>query len=242
MRRDRGGARLLLQPPEPPPALASVAVRDRHPPVAAEGPLGDLDPGRRLAPLVLGDVDEPDHAVDGIGVESARRRSRRGRGPPRRSRGGSCRAASYGGSESSSRWSGRSSADGGRSRIAAGMLAPARSSAPARKTSVFSQSLITREPAGRVAVERRVADRHLATCCRSSARASRTCSTAPSAGCRGSGPGCSPRSGRPARPAKTSAEDLGVGGHTGGDRQLECSRCRGSPPAGGRRPASPSDE
>ena len=43
---------------------APVAVGDRHAPVAAERARGDLDPGRRLAALVLGEVDEADRAVD----------------------------------------------------------------------------------------------------------------------------------------------------------------------------------
>ena len=45
-------------------ALAAVAVGDRHAPVAAERARGDLDPRRRLAALVLGEVDEADRAVD----------------------------------------------------------------------------------------------------------------------------------------------------------------------------------
>ena len=44
--------------------LSRRSVRDRHAAVAAEGAAGDLDAGRRLAALVLGAVDERDHAVD----------------------------------------------------------------------------------------------------------------------------------------------------------------------------------
>ena len=43
--------------------LASVAIGDRHAPITAEGARGDLDPGRRLAALVLGAIDELDRAV-----------------------------------------------------------------------------------------------------------------------------------------------------------------------------------
>ena len=49
-----------------------VAVRDRHPAVAAERLAGDLDAGRLLAALVLGQVDEPDDAVDVLGRQAAR--------------------------------------------------------------------------------------------------------------------------------------------------------------------------
>ena len=49
--------------------LAAPAVRDRRPPVAAEGPWPELDAGGGLAPLVLGPVDEHEHALDDLGVE-----------------------------------------------------------------------------------------------------------------------------------------------------------------------------
>src|SRR5437588_803296 len=42
--------------------IGGVAVRERHPAIAAEGSRSDLDAGRRLAPLVLGAVDEVDDA------------------------------------------------------------------------------------------------------------------------------------------------------------------------------------
>ena len=51
-----------------------------------------------------------------------------------------------------------------------------------------------REAAGHVAVQRAVAGRHLALVAGGQHDASRTCSTAPSAACRGCAPGCSPRS------------------------------------------------
>src|ERR1700730_10607209 len=43
---------------------ASIAVRDRHAPVAAEGAFGDLDAGGRLSALVLGEIDQADRALD----------------------------------------------------------------------------------------------------------------------------------------------------------------------------------
>ena len=49
-----------------PTYLAAKLVRDRQAPVAAERLRADLDPGRRLAALVLGAVDEPDHLVDDL--------------------------------------------------------------------------------------------------------------------------------------------------------------------------------
>ena len=50
---------------------AAVAVRDRHPPVAAERLRRDLDPRRLLAALVLGQVDEADDAVDVLRGQAA---------------------------------------------------------------------------------------------------------------------------------------------------------------------------
>ena len=47
-------------------SAASVGVRDRHPPVAAERARRDLDPGRRLAALVLGPVDQREHPLHGL--------------------------------------------------------------------------------------------------------------------------------------------------------------------------------
>ena len=64
------------------------------------------------------------------------------------------------------------------------------------------------QTAAHVAVERAIARRPVRSCCRWSAAASRTCSTAPSASRRAGGPGCFPRScprrGR-RRPASTAA-------------------------------------
>jgi len=51
------------------PQLAAPAVRDRGPPVAAEGAWAELDARGRLAPLVLGPVDEHQHALDDLGIE-----------------------------------------------------------------------------------------------------------------------------------------------------------------------------
>src|ERR1700733_11426430 len=48
-------------------ARSSVTVRDRHAPVAAEGASGDLDPGGRLAALVLGEIHEANRAVHLLG-------------------------------------------------------------------------------------------------------------------------------------------------------------------------------
>ena len=64
------------------------------------------------------------------------------------------------------------------------------------------------------------------SCCRWSARSRRTCSTAPSASCRGCAPGCSPRSRR--RPARGTAARARRG------------RRRTVPRSGSRRSATPS--
>ena len=50
-----------------PRAPRPVGVGDRHPPVAPERARRDLDAGRRLAALVLGAVDEREHALDRVG-------------------------------------------------------------------------------------------------------------------------------------------------------------------------------
>ena len=50
---------------------AAVAVGDRQPPVAAEGARRDADPGRGLAALVLGAIDERDHPLDLLGRQPA---------------------------------------------------------------------------------------------------------------------------------------------------------------------------
>ena len=102
--------------------------------------------------------------------------------------------------------SGRSSADGALVRIASGMSGP-RVIPPARNAvhHHLRQVRDHRQAAVHVAVQRAVPDRHLATCCRWSAAATRTCSTAPSAGCRGCATGCSPRSRPVASPRNASA-------------------------------------
>ena len=58
---------------------AAVAVRDRRPPVAAEGLRPQLHAGRRLAPLVLGAVDERDGTLDHLGGRTPARSSSRER-------------------------------------------------------------------------------------------------------------------------------------------------------------------
>ena len=76
-------------------ASLAVAARDRHPPVAAEGAARDLDAGRLLTALVLGEVDEADDPVDVVlgrrpraiscvAAQVAARRSPRGSGRARR--------------------------------------------------------------------------------------------------------------------------------------------------------------
>ena len=66
-----------------PASAAAVRVRDRHPPVAAERARRDLDPRRRLAALVLGPVDEREHALDRLARAARRARAARGPRPPR---------------------------------------------------------------------------------------------------------------------------------------------------------------
>ena len=58
---------------------AAPAVRDRHPPVAAEGLRAELHAGRRLAALVLGPVDQRERALDDVRVEAVRDSSSRER-------------------------------------------------------------------------------------------------------------------------------------------------------------------
>src|SRR5208282_5984436 len=48
----------------------AVVVGDRHAPILAERLAGDPDPGRHLAALVLGPVDQADHPGDRIGIEA----------------------------------------------------------------------------------------------------------------------------------------------------------------------------
>src|SRR5215212_10546649 len=51
-----------------PDASSAVSIRDRHPPIPPERLRRDLYPRRVLASLVLGQVDEAQHAVDVAGV------------------------------------------------------------------------------------------------------------------------------------------------------------------------------
>ena len=44
-----------------------IQIADPHAPIPAERARGDLDPRRRLAALVLGEVDEADRAVHLLG-------------------------------------------------------------------------------------------------------------------------------------------------------------------------------
>ena len=120
--------------------LVAPPVRDRRPPVAAERLRAQLHPGRRLAALVLGAVDHRAAPARRRRDRSRRRAAPRASGRARRRPRARGRAAAYGGSESSSRWSGRSSALGARSMIEAGISSrPARSFRwrARRKTSVL---------------------------------------------------------------------------------------------------------
>ena len=183
------------RPRSAPRSPALVAVRDRQPPVAAERLRGDLDARGRLAALVLGAVDHPDHALDVlggqalahelVGVEVLLHVAREDRGRARR------RAAA------TRRRAGRRAAPptaAGRSpRPARARGPPARcASAPAGRPSVLNTSLRTAKPppCRRRAWRSPPTSR---TCCRWPAPASRTCSTAPSRRCRGCAPGGSPR-------------------------------------------------
>src|SRR3982751_4956105 len=67
----RPGPPLLPGPHDHRSALAAVPIGDRHPAVAAERLARDLRAGRVLAALVLGEVDEPDDAVDVGGRQAA---------------------------------------------------------------------------------------------------------------------------------------------------------------------------
>ena len=139
------------------------AVRDRRAPVPPERLRPELDPGRGLAALVLRPVDERDRPLD-----DARRRTPRAAppesDPPRRTPPAQGRATSYGGIESASRWSSRSSALGARSIVVRGI-----SSRPARSLRCSCEPvdirledvLQEREATDHVPVERRVADREL---------------------------------------------------------------------------------
>src|SRR2546427_10183067 len=48
----------------------SVPVRDRHPSVFSQGPVGDLHPRRRLATFVLTTVDERHDLLDRVAIEA----------------------------------------------------------------------------------------------------------------------------------------------------------------------------
>src|SRR4051794_11363350 len=62
----------LAVPPRWCASHLSPARADGQPPVAAEVLRRDLRPGRVLAPLPLGEVDQPDHLVDDVGVVPGR--------------------------------------------------------------------------------------------------------------------------------------------------------------------------
>ena len=87
--------------------------------------------------------------------------------------------------------------DGGLSITRRGSAAPAGRRVVAPSAQLVHERLghvlDRREPARHVAVERRVPDRRTRSCSRWPAPSSRTCWTAPSAGCRGSAPAGSPR-------------------------------------------------
>ncbi len=99
---------------------ASVAVRDRHPPVATERLRGDLDAGRLLAALVLGAGRRAGARDRRSRPRSRARSAARGRGPARRIPRGSGRGSRRAAASRGRVWPGRSSADGGRVIIALG--------------------------------------------------------------------------------------------------------------------------
>src|ERR671935_1403253 len=69
IRGDYDGHRRLLWPCGTPGwAVRHIAVRDRHPAIAAKSPGRDLDAWRRLPALVLAAVDELDDARDDFAV------------------------------------------------------------------------------------------------------------------------------------------------------------------------------
>ena len=139
------------------------AVRDRRPAVAAERLRPQLHARRRLAALVLGPVDERDDLLDDV-VGRTPRAAPRASGRARRTPRAPGRGSSYGGIESSSRWSARSSALGARSIVARrDELAPRPLVQVPREPEHVGlvDVLQEREPADHVAVERRVADREL---------------------------------------------------------------------------------
>src|SRR6185436_2327692 len=72
--RTRGGMRQFRASSStgrrPAPGLVAPAVRDRRPPVAAEGLRVEFHAGRRLAALVLRPVDERERALDHVRVEA----------------------------------------------------------------------------------------------------------------------------------------------------------------------------
>src|SRR3989440_12469461 len=49
---------------------APIAVADGPAPVGSEGAFGDLDPGWRLAALVLGAIDQVERVLDGVGGQT----------------------------------------------------------------------------------------------------------------------------------------------------------------------------
>ena len=140
------------------------AIGDRHAPVAAERLRVQLQPRRRLPPLVLRAVD---HAGDALAPSPGRRgrrgRSRRARGRARRTPRGSGRGART--AAATGRRAGRRAApprrpvdDGRGDDLAPGPLVePAREREHPRLRHVLDRC----EAAGGVAVERRVADRRL---------------------------------------------------------------------------------
>ena len=110
-------------------------------------------------------------------------------------------STSYGGSESLSFWFARSSAVGGARDHALGDHGLDRVAIGGELVDERLRAVLERrEAAGHVAVQASRSRRPSRSCCPSSAASRRACSRSPSAGCRGSAPGCSPRSRRRAGP------------------------------------------
>ena len=91
---------------------STVAIGDRHPTIPAERFRRDPDPGRGLAALVLGQIDEPHDLAHELFVEA--RLHQLGRGEVLLHVGEQHGIEHVvGGSDWSSLWSGRNSAEGG---------------------------------------------------------------------------------------------------------------------------------
>ena len=190
-RRDARRPGRAARRPQPPRYAFVIGIRRSRP--NARGVI--LMPGRRLAALVLGAVDEREDALDGLGRQPGERELLAARvlldvgleDRVERVVVGQRVLVLLVGPQLGAR---RPVDDRARHRML-GVAGVAEVDEPVDER--LGHVLDHREAAGRVAVERRVADRVLRLVAGRERRASRTCSTAPSAGCRGSAPAGSPR-------------------------------------------------